>query len=120
MLMQQSASLFLPLTEAPIDAPSSPASSARFLSDLPLRSPATITGFHHSPAQPDAVLVPEELERRLVEIGFVEGAMVQIEHAAGLAGDPLAIRIDGRRLVALRRREARCVAVRATPDEARL
>lgn len=54
-----------------------------------------------------------ELERRLLEIGFVEGARVEILHEGLIGGDPLAIRLDEMR-VALRRREAEAVLVRLT------
>lgn len=56
---------------------------------------------------------PGELERRLLEIGFVEGARVEILHVGLIGGDPLAIRLDDMR-VALRRREAEAVLVRVT------
>ena len=52
-----------------------------------------------------------ELERRLLEIGFVEGARVEILHEGLIGGDPLAVRLDDMR-VALRRREAAAVIVR--------
>jgi ferrous iron transport protein A len=56
-------------------------------------------------------LDPGELERRLLEIGFVEGARVEILEVGLIGGDPLAIRLDDMR-VALRRREADAVLVR--------
>jgi ferrous iron transport protein A len=52
-----------------------------------------------------------DLERRLLEIGFVEGACVEILHTGPIGGDPLAVRIDDMR-VALRRREADAVLIR--------
>lgn len=52
-----------------------------------------------------------ELERRLLEMGFVEGARVHILHAGLIGGDPLAVKLDDMR-VALRRREANTVLVR--------
>jgi ferrous iron transport protein A len=61
-------------------------------------------------------LDPEELERRLLEIGFVEGARVEILHEGFLGRDPIVVRLDDTR-VALRRREARAVMVR--PDQTR-
>jgi len=54
---------------------------------------------------------PVELERRLLEIGFVEGAKVEILEVGLIGGDPLAIRLDDMR-VALRRREADAVLIR--------
>lgn len=52
-----------------------------------------------------------ELERRLLEIGFVEGAHVQILHVGVIGGDPLAVKLDDMR-VALRRHEANHILVR--------
>jgi ferrous iron transport protein A len=52
-----------------------------------------------------------ELERRLLEMGFVEGARVEIIHEGFIARDPIAVRLDDMR-VALRRRDARGVLVR--------
>ena len=58
----------------------------------------------------------DELERRLLEMGFVEGACFQILHEGLLGRDPIAIRLDDMR-VALRRREAQAVLVNvAAPD----
>jgi ferrous iron transport protein A len=56
-----------------------------------------------------------ELERRLLEAGFVEGAHVTLLHEGPLGGDPIAVRLDDMR-VALRRREAHGVLVRLDPD----
>jgi len=52
-----------------------------------------------------------ELERRLLEIGFVEGAAVEILHEGAFGRDPIVVRVDDTR-VALRRREADAVLVR--------
>jgi ferrous iron transport protein A len=52
-----------------------------------------------------------ELERRLLEIGFVEGARVEILQAGLIGGDPLAVKLDDMR-VALRRHEANSILVR--------
>lgn len=57
-----------------------------------------------------------ELERRLLEIGFVEGARVEILHEGAIGRDPIAVRLDDMR-VALRRREAEAVMVRAEAAE---
>jgi ferrous iron transport protein A len=54
-----------------------------------------------------------ELERRLLELGFVEGAAVQLLHEGLFGRDPIAVRLDDMR-VALRRREAAHVFVRRT------
>ena len=51
-----------------------------------------------------------ELERRLLEFGFVEGARIEILHEGLFGGDPIAVRLDDMR-VALRRRDAQDVWV---------
>jgi len=53
----------------------------------------------------------EELLRRLLEFGFVEGARFEVLHEGAIWRDPLAIRLDDMR-VALRRRDAEDVWVR--------
>ena len=55
-------------------------------------------------------LPAEELERRLLELGFVEGAEVEIMHQGLFGRDPIAIRVDSA-TIALRRREAAAVLV---------
>jgi ferrous iron transport protein A len=57
------------------------------------------------------VLHADELERRLLEIGFVEGAVVSVLHEGPFGRDPIAVRVDDTR-VALRRREAQDVLLR--------
>jgi ferrous iron transport protein A len=52
----------------------------------------------------------EDLESRLVELGFVEGATVEVLHEGLLGRDPIAVRVDGV-TVALRRREAMAIIV---------
>ena len=46
-----------------------------------------------------------ELERRLLEMGFIEGARVEVLHEGFIGRDPIAVKLDDMR-VALRRREA--------------
>ena len=52
----------------------------------------------------------EELQRRLLEFGFVEGATVEVLHEGAIRRDPIAVRLDDMR-VALRRRDAEDVWV---------
>jgi ferrous iron transport protein A len=52
----------------------------------------------------------DELERRLLEIGFVEGARFEILHEGLIGRDPIAVKLDDL-TVALRRREAMAVLV---------
>jgi ferrous iron transport protein A len=51
-----------------------------------------------------------ELERRLLEIGFIENAQVEILHEGLIGRDPIAIRVN-ETTVALRRREATAILV---------
>ncbi|MBI1217174.1 MAG: hypothetical protein GC186_01390 [Rhodobacteraceae bacterium] len=53
-------------------------------------------------------LPAHEIERRLIELGFVEGATVQILHEGFFGRDPIAVRVNGA-TVALRRREAMAI-----------
>ncbi len=68
---------------------------------------AAVGGPHASPTEDQA----DELERRLLEMGFVEGARVEILHEGFIGRDPICVQIDDMR-VALRRREARGVMIR--------
>lgn len=52
-----------------------------------------------------------ELAQRLTEMGFIEGARVEILHEGAIARDPIAVRVDNL-TVALRRREAMSVVVK--------
>ena len=54
---------------------------------------------------------PESTVRRLLEMGMIEEAYVEIVHEAPFGGDPVAVRVRGG-LLALRRQEAACVTVR--------
>ncbi len=51
-----------------------------------------------------------ELQRRLLEFGFVEGARIEVLHEGAIRRDPIAVRLDDMR-VALRRRDAEDVWV---------
>ena len=55
-------------------------------------------------------LAAEELERRLIELGFTEGASVEVLHEGALGRDPIAVRVNAA-TVALRRREAMAIMV---------
>jgi len=52
----------------------------------------------------------DAISRRLMELGFIEGAVVEVRHRAPLFGDPIAVMVRGM-LVALRRYEAERVVV---------
>jgi ferrous iron transport protein A len=49
-----------------------------------------------------------EVERRLLELGFVEGASVEILHEGPVGRDPIAVRVNNT-TIALRRREAMAI-----------
>lgn len=66
--------------------------------------------FHIAPADHSASLPAAEMERRLIEMGFVEGAEVRILHEGFFGRDPIAVRVNGT-TVALRRREAMAILV---------
>ncbi|MFA4952396.1 ferrous iron transport protein A [Brevundimonas sp.] len=51
-----------------------------------------------------------ELERRLLELGFVEGAAIELLHEGLFGGDPIALKVDDMR-VALRRHEAASITI---------
>ncbi len=51
-----------------------------------------------------------ELERRLIELGFTEGARVEVLHEGPFGRDPIAVRVNNA-TVALRRREAMAIFV---------
>lgn len=52
----------------------------------------------------------QELERRLLEMGFVEGASLELLHEGPFGRDPIAVRVDDT-TVALRRRDADAILV---------
>ncbi|SME91722.1 ferrous iron transport protein A [Tistlia consotensis] len=83
------------------------------LSDLSKGDRGVITGIGPSDAASARLghAIPhDELERRLLEMGFVEGARFQVLHEGLVGRDPIAIKLDDMRL-ALRRREASAVQV---------
>lgn len=93
---------------APVDAASAPPASTPLSSGRKGFSGSIVEVL----AEGDAGgLDGAEIERRLLEMGFVEGAPVEIVHEGFLGRDPIAVRLADR-TVALRRREARAVMVR--------
>jgi ferrous iron transport protein A len=51
-----------------------------------------------------------ELESRLIEMGFVEGAKVEVLHEGVIGRDPIAVRVENV-TIAVRRREAMAIIV---------
>lgn len=54
----------------------------------------------------------DDLEKRLIELEFIEGALVEVLHQGPFGGDPIAVRVNGV-TIALRRREAMAILVTA-------
>jgi ferrous iron transport protein A len=66
---------------------------------------------HHLAAdEANSALSAHELESRLIELGFVEGARVEVLHEGIVGRDPIAVRIENV-TIAVRRREAMAVIV---------
>jgi len=70
------------------------------------------SGVIHRIAAADAgsALSDIELESRLIELGFVEGARVEILHEGIVGRDPIAVRVENI-TIAVRRREAMAIIV---------
>ncbi|CAN5189974.1 FeoA family protein [soil metagenome] len=75
-------------------------------------SPRARQGSHHEAED-------VELERRLLELGFVEGANVELIHQGLFGRDPIAMKVDDMR-VALRRKEAASLTIQLESGEALL
>jgi ferrous iron transport protein A len=65
---------------------------------------------HLAAGDANSALSAIELESRLIELGFVEGAKVEVLHEGIVGGDPIAVRIENV-TIAVRRREAMAVIV---------
>jgi ferrous iron transport protein A len=61
-------------------------------------------------ADAGSALSATELESRLIELGFVEGARVEILHEGVIGRDPIAVRVENV-TIAVRRREAMAIIV---------
>jgi ferrous iron transport protein A len=57
-----------------------------------------------------SALSATELESRLIEMGFVEGAKVEVLHEGIIGRDPIAVRVENV-TIAVRRREAMAIIV---------
>jgi ferrous iron transport protein A len=57
-----------------------------------------------------SALSADELESRLIELGFVEGARVEVLHEGIVGRDPIAVRVENV-TIAVRRREAMAIIV---------
>lgn len=58
----------------------------------------------------NSTLSAVELESRLIELGFVEGAKIEVLHEGIVRHDPIAVRVENV-TIAVRRREAMAIIV---------
>ena len=65
---------------------------------------------HLAAGDAGSALSDVELESRLIELGFVEGARVQVLHEGIVGRDPIAVRVENV-TIAVRRREAMAIIV---------
>jgi ferrous iron transport protein A len=65
---------------------------------------------HLSATEAGSALSDVELESRLIELGFVEGARVEVLHEGAVGRDPIAVRVENV-TIAVRRREAMAIIV---------
>lgn len=99
------------MASEPSASPSGAAAAA-----LPLgRCPKGWRGLVSAFTPTESLSIPwDEMERRLLEMGFVEGAQIELLHDGPISRDPIAVRVD-QTTVALRRRDAGVILV--TPIE---
>ena len=95
------------ITPTPMTAVSSDLATETRLGRLARGWSGWVVGF--APTE-DLSISWHELERRLLEMGLVEGARIEVLHEGPIGGDPIAVRVDDI-TVALRRREADVVLV---------
>jgi ferrous iron transport protein A len=65
---------------------------------------------HLAAGDASSALSDIELESRLIELGFVEGARVEVLHEGIVGRDPIAVRVENV-TIAVRRREAMAIIV---------
>lgn len=91
------------------DRPAEPSvEGQKLLGEAPRGFRGRISGIHVNGYS--SLLSADELETRLVELGFVEGARIEILHEGAFGQDPIAIRVNDA-TIALRRREAMAILV---------
>jgi len=65
---------------------------------------------HLAASRAGSALSDAELESRLIELGFVDGAKVEVLHEGIVGRDPIAVRVENV-TIAVRRREAMAIIV---------
>lgn len=104
-------------SSTPVQGPDQAASAPR-LGRMRRGARGTILGIAPVPAHKSDAIDAAELERRLLEMGFVEGAHFEILHEGPLGRDPICVQVDDTR-VALRRRDANALIVAAEVPSSR-
>lgn len=99
-----------PIAPPPASPAPGPAPGEVRLSQARLGDRGVIAAVGAAADQGPGGLDAQELERRLLELGFVEGATLEVIHEGGIGGDPIAVRLDDMR-VALRRRDAHDILI---------
>ena len=84
----------------------------RMLSELRKRQSGIIVKFDNSTFIGDMLSNFNDIEARLLEMGFIEGAKVEVLHKGMWGGEPIAIRINNHNtMIALRKKEAAVILV---------
>lgn len=102
------------LTSGPFRYEPAPSAGDLRLGALPRGARGIITGIATGADVRNSAINGAELERRLLEMGFVEGATFHILHEGPVGRDPIALRLDDTR-IALRRRDAMALLVALDP-----
>jgi ferrous iron transport protein A len=92
-----------------------PASDIVSLAQLAKGDSAVVTALADGDVAAVGEVAGSTVARRLRELGFVPGETVHVVATAWPGGDPMAVRV-GAGVFALRRREARAVLVRRSPQ----
>jgi ferrous iron transport protein A len=100
--------LFVKSHQAPV------CESIVLLGTAPLGFRGTIKGIDASTCAKSG-LSPGEVERRLMEMGFVEGSVIEIKHEGFWRRDPIAVKVNNT-TIALRRRVANAIQVCPSPS----
>ena len=81
------------------------------LNHLPKGQMAQIDDINEKNLQEESPLPKGELEQRLLEMGFTEGASVCVVHEGPFGKDPIVVLLRSCSLVALRKKEAAAIRV---------
>lgn len=77
------------------------------LSDAPIFKPLRVTDVD--------IAGHDAIARRLLELGFITGSIIEVRHEGPILNDPIAVLVRGM-VVALRRYEAALISVDVLPE----